>query len=112
MTEVDLTGRLANRRCASVDLFHIVDVNSPPVANDLSMIRDLTAGLRVKRRLAQQHRDATIVETTERSDLRVDFHRVVADEARVRQLWRPAIRRDGAAPRREVREVVRANAKF
>ena len=43
-----------------VDLAHVVDVDAPAVADDLAVIGDLAAGLGVERRLAQQHRDATV----------------------------------------------------
>jgi hypothetical protein len=113
-TERDLAGRLADRRSTPLDLPHIGDVHTPAIPDDLAMVGDLTARLRVKRRLTQQHGDATIVEPTHRGHQRVDLHGVVPHEARRWQDRRPrlGITRRQTAPRIHIGEIIRADAEL
>src|SRR5262245_59735462 len=79
-TERELPANLAECRGASVDFANVVDFVAPSVALDLALVGNLTAGFRIKRRLAQENRDAAISEMFHRRDLRLDAHSVIADE--------------------------------
>src|ERR1051325_2759907 len=68
------------RRRTTVEFLHVLHVDTPAFADDLSAIGDLSARLGVERRLAQQHGDATVTQPTESGDLCLDLDDVVPDE--------------------------------
>ena len=79
-SKTERSGQFADRRGSAVDLSHVINVDAPPVADDLPAVRDLTAGLRVERCLAKQDGDATAFQPPNGRDLGLDRDRVVADE--------------------------------
>jgi hypothetical protein len=98
---------LAQRGRAALDLAHLVDVDAPALPDDLAAVADLAAALGVERRLAEEHGHAAAVEPAQRGDLRLDRHRLVADEVAARV---GAVGAGRALPRRRVAERVGGDA--
>src|SRR5260221_6445102 len=82
MPQWNSPARVQNRGSA-VDLAHAVHVNAPAVADNLSHVRDLPAGLGIEWRFAQQHGDAVSLHATNGGDVGANFDRVIADETRL-----------------------------
>src|SRR5690242_6329240 len=78
--EGDFAGAFAECRDAPVDAAHFVNVDAPAFALNFALVGDLTAGLYIKRRLAQHHRDSSVGQILLGDDLRAHVERVVAYE--------------------------------
>src|SRR6185437_12999675 len=80
--EMKLAGEIADGDVPAVHLLHLVHRNAPTVAYDLPSVRDLSAGLRVERRLLQHQRETPRGQPADGDDLRVDLGLVVSNEVR------------------------------
>src|SRR4029078_11363922 len=64
----------------TIDFLDVLDVEAPPIAYDLALIRQLAARLCVKRRFPQQHGGPAVWQVANGSYLCLDLHVIVADE--------------------------------
>ena len=81
----DVPRRSPDHGGSSVDLLDVLDLERPAFAGDVPTIGDLAAGFRVERCVAQDQRDALIVERADRGDVRRRLQVLVAHELRLRQ---------------------------